>query len=63
TQSAIASLTGSRQSTIKKILERYKNDISSHNQNYGLNGYSNRKPGKDISEVIDMAELIPNGVD
>ncbi|NEP59121.1 MAG: hypothetical protein F6K31_19200 [Symploca sp. SIO2G7] len=63
TQSAIASLTGSRQSTIKKILERYKNDISSHNQTYGLNGYSNRKPGKDISEEIDMAELIPNGVD
>ncbi|NEP14428.1 MAG: hypothetical protein F6K21_04640 [Symploca sp. SIO2D2] len=63
TQSAIASLTGSRQSTIKKILERYKNDISSHNQTYGLNGYSNRKPGKDISEEINMAELIPNGVD
>ncbi|NEP13927.1 MAG: hypothetical protein F6K14_27745 [Symploca sp. SIO2C1] len=63
TQSAIASLTGSRQSTIKKILERYLDDISSHNQTYGLNGYSNRKPGKDITEEINMAELIPNGVD
>ena len=63
TQSAIASLTGSRQSTIKKILERYLDDIESHNQTYGLNGYSNRKAGKDITEEIDMAELIPNGVD
>ena len=63
TQSAIASLTGSRQSTIKKILERYLDDIESHNQTYGLNGYSNRKPGKEIKEEIDMAELIPNGVD
>ncbi|NEP12028.1 MAG: hypothetical protein F6K14_17830 [Symploca sp. SIO2C1] len=63
TQSAIASLTGSRQSTIKKILEHYLDDIESHNQIYGLNGYSNRKPGKDISEEIDMAQLIPNGVD
>ena len=63
TQSAIASLTGSRQSTIKKILERYLDDIESHNQTYGLNGYSNRKQGKDISEEINMAELIPNGVD
>jgi len=63
TQSAIASLTGSRQSTIKKILERYKDDIESHNQTYGLNGYSNRKPGKDIAEEVDLAELIPNGVD
>ncbi|NES19803.1 MAG: hypothetical protein F6K41_12955 [Symploca sp. SIO3E6] len=63
TQSAIASLTGSRQSTIKKILERYLDDISSHNQTYGLNGYSNRKPGKDITSEVDLVELIPNGVD
>ncbi|NER98080.1 MAG: hypothetical protein F6J86_30335 [Symploca sp. SIO1B1] len=56
-------MTGSRQSTIKKILERYKDDIESHNQTYGLNGYSNRKQGKDITEEIDIAGLIPNGVD
>ncbi|NER96898.1 MAG: hypothetical protein F6J86_24120 [Symploca sp. SIO1B1] len=63
TQSAIASLTGSRQSTIKKILERYLDEIESHNIKYGLNGYSNRKQGKDISEEINMASLIPNGMD
>lgn len=63
TQSAIASLTGSRQGTIKQILEQFKDDIDSHNQTYGLNGYSNRKPGKDITEVINLAELVPNGVD
>jgi hypothetical protein len=63
TQSAIASLTGSRQGTIKQILEQYKDDIDSHNQTYGLNPYSNRKPGKDITEIINLAELVPNGVD
>lgn len=63
TQSAIASLTGSRQGTIKLILEQFKDDIETHNQSYGLNGYSNRKPGKDIAEIINLAELIPNGVD
>jgi hypothetical protein len=60
---AIASLTGSRQGTIKQILEQYKDDIDSHNQTYGLNPYSNRKHGKDIAEIIKLAELIPNGVD
>ncbi len=63
TQSAIASLTGSRQGTIKQILEQFKDDIDSHNQTYGLNPYSNRKPGKDITEIINLSELVPNGVD
>jgi hypothetical protein len=63
TQSAIASLTGSRQGTIKQLLEQFKDDVDSHNQTYGLNAYSNRKPGKDITEIINLPELVPNGVD
>ncbi len=64
TQSAIASLTGSRGSTIKAIIEEFKDDIESHNQTYNLDNYSNRKRGKPgIEETINLAELIPDGLD
>jgi len=64
TQSAIASLTGSRASTVGKVLEQFKDDIESHNQSYELDNYSNRKRGKpSIEETINLAELTPNGLD
>jgi hypothetical protein len=63
TQSAIASLTGSRASAIGKILEQYKTEIDDHNQAYELDGYSNRKPGKDIKEIINLSDLCPDGLD
>ncbi len=64
TQSAIASLTGSRASTVGKVLEQFKDDIESHNQSYGLDNYSNRKRGKpSIEETINLTELTPDGLD
>jgi hypothetical protein len=64
TQSAIASLTGSRPSTVGKVLEQFKDDIESHNQSYGLDNYSNRKRGKpSIEETINLTELTPDGLD
>jgi hypothetical protein len=64
TQSAIASLTGSRATTVGKILEQFKDDIDSHNQTYDLDNYSNRKRGKpSIEETIDLTELTPDGLD
>jgi hypothetical protein len=63
TQSAIASLTGSRASAIGKTLEQYKTEIDDHNQSYGLDGYSNRKPGKKIEEIINLSNLCPDGLD
>jgi hypothetical protein len=64
TQSAIASLTGSRPSTVGKALEQFKDEIASHNQTYELNDYSNRKRGKpSLTETIDLAELVPDGLD
>ena len=64
TQSAIASLTGSRPSTVGKILEQFKDDIESHNQSYNLDNYSNRKRGKpSIEETIKLAELTLDGLD
>jgi hypothetical protein len=64
TQSAIASLTGSRPSTVGKALEQFKDEIETHNQTYGLNDYSNRKRGKpNLTETIDLAQLVPNGLD
>ncbi len=63
TQSAIASLTGSRPSTVGKVLEQFKDDIESHNQSYGLDNYSNRKRGKpSIEETINLTELTPDGL-
>jgi hypothetical protein len=64
TQSAIALLTGSRPSTVGKVLEQFKDDIESHNQSYGLDNYSNRKRGKpSIEETINLTELTPDGLD
>jgi len=64
TQSAIASLTGSRATTVKKVMEQFKDDIESHNQTYELDNYSNRKRGKpSIEETIDLTELTPDGLD
>jgi hypothetical protein len=65
TQSAIASLIGSRQGTIKEIMPRYQTTIDDNNNNpeWKLNPYSNRKPGKKIEEVIDLSKIIPDGVD
>jgi hypothetical protein len=64
TQSAIASLTGSRPSTVGKALEQFKDEIETHNQTYGLNDYSNRKRGKpNLTETIDLAQLVPDGLD
>jgi hypothetical protein len=64
TQSAIASLTGSRASTVGKVLEQFKDDIDSHNQTYNLDNYSNRKRGKpSIEDTINLTELTPDGLD
>jgi hypothetical protein len=63
TQSAIASLTGSRASAIGKILEQYKTEKDDHNQTYGLDNYSNRKPGKKIEEIINLSDLCPDGLE
>jgi hypothetical protein len=64
TQSAIALLTGSRPSTVGKVLEQFKDDIESHNQSYELDNYSNRKRGKpSIEETINLTELTPDGLD
>jgi hypothetical protein len=62
TQSAIASLTGSRASAIGKAMEQYKTQIDDHNQTYELDGYSNRKVGKKIEEIINLSEFCPDGL-
>jgi len=63
TQSAIASLTGSRASAIGKAMEPYKTEIDDHNLSYELDGYTNRKPGKKIEEIINLSEMCPDGLD
>jgi hypothetical protein len=64
TASAIASLIGSRQSTIKEIMPQYQTSIDDNNLNpeWNLNPYSNRKPGKKIDEIIRLTELVPDGI-
>jgi hypothetical protein len=63
-QTAIQSLTGSKPQTVKEILADYQDDIDSHNENYELTPYLNRKADKrKIEDVIDVAALVPNGID
>jgi hypothetical protein len=65
TQSAIASLTGSRPQAVGEILKQYQTMVDDHNSKpeYAFTDYSNRKPGKKITDVINLAQLIPNGID
>ena len=63
-QTAIQSLTGSKPQTVKEILADYQDDIDSHNANYELTPYLNRKADKrKIEDVIDVAALVPNGIE
>jgi hypothetical protein len=64
TQSAIASLTGSRQASIKEVLPKYQTSIDENNLNpdWGLTPYTNRKPVK-IEDAINISKLVPDGID
>ena len=63
-QTAIQSLTGSKPQTVKEILADYQDDIDSHNANYELTPYLNRKADKrKIEDVIDVAALVPDGIE
>lgn len=64
TQSAIATLTGSKAATIGKTLKQFKVLIDDHNEYYELDGYSNRKgKDRDILQEIDLVKLVPDGID
>lgn len=64
TQSAIATLTGSKPATIGKTLKQFEGLINDHNQKYELNAYSNRKgKDRDILQEIDLVKLVPDGID
>jgi len=63
TQTAIQSLTGSKPATVKEILPDYQTDIDDYNTSCNFSSpYINRKPGKRIEDVINVAELVPEGV-
>jgi hypothetical protein len=62
-QTAIQSLTGSKPATIKAILERYQSRLDDHNRKHELNPYDNRKPGRKITDEINLAVLVPDGLD
>ncbi|MEA5527782.1 hypothetical protein [Nodularia spumigena] len=62
-QTAIQSLTGSKPATVKEILKGCQQRLDDHNAKHDLNPYDNRKPGQKLTEVIDLAALVPDGVD
>ncbi|MBE9118647.1 hypothetical protein IQ249_22415, partial [Lusitaniella coriacea LEGE 07157] len=48
----------------QKALEDYQGMIADHHAKYELNNYSNRKSGgRTIEDTINIAELIPDGLD
>ena len=63
-QTAIQSLTGSKATKIKEILPQFEDQINSHNSNLELTPYDNRKADKrKIEDIINLAELVPDGMD
>ncbi|MGM3308895.1 hypothetical protein ACSQ6I_23440 [Anabaena sp. WFMT] len=63
TQTAIQSLIGSKPATVKAILENYKTRLDDHNTKHDLTPYDNRKKDKIIQDDIDLAVLVPDGID
>ena len=64
TQTAVQALTGAKPATIKELLKQYEQEIKEHNEAYNLNPYDNRKgEGRKIETEIDLAALIPSGID
>ncbi|MDY7015497.1 MAG: hypothetical protein SVX43_18260, partial [Cyanobacteriota bacterium] len=63
TQSIIAALIGGRPSSIGKAMKPYQTQIDDHNAKYGINGYTNRSQERKIDEAIDLAELVPDGLE
>lgn len=63
-QTAIQSLTGSKATKIKEILPQFEDQINSHNSNLELTPYDNRKADKrKIEDIVNLAELVPDGMD
>ncbi|WP_414530347.1 hypothetical protein [Nodularia chucula] len=62
-QTAIQSLTGSKPATVKEILKGCQQRLDDHNAKHELNPYDNRKPGQKLTEVIDLAALVADGLD
>jgi hypothetical protein len=60
----VASLIGSRQSTIKEIMQRLQTSINENNlkPEWNLMPYSNHKPGTKIDEIVQLTELVPDGI-
>lgn len=62
-QTTIQSLTGSKPATIKTILEKYKTQLDDHNTKHELTPYDNRKTGQKVADDIDLALIVPDGLD
>jgi hypothetical protein len=63
TQTTLFALTGANVRSIATALEQWQDDIKSYNESNHLDSRThNRKPVK-ITEVINLPELVPDGVD
>ena len=75
TQSALAELTKARPSSIKETLINYQDDLHSYHEKHEMLKYNekeqcwelkstiNRKRGKEIKDVINLVELVPDGLE
>lgn len=57
---AISELTGSRVQAINEVLKKRKTMLDDHHLKHGLTPYTNRR-GRNISDDIHLAELVPDG--
>lgn len=60
TQNAISTLIGAKQSAVKKALADF--NYQDYNQSKGLDGYTNRAIEGQITDYINLAELVPDGL-
>jgi len=63
TQGAIFSLIGSKPERIKQEMNKHLDRIRAHNAKHGLTWVNNRKLNTTINEEIDIASLVPTGIE
>jgi hypothetical protein len=56
-QTSVSSLTGSKASLVKPVIEQFKLAIDDHNKKHGLNPYDNRGRSTKIEEDIDFTNF------
>jgi uncharacterized protein (DUF1778 family) len=59
-QTSVSTLTGSKPTAVKPVIEQSKIKIDDHNIKHGLNAYTNRRQGRNLEDEINFINFDAN---